>query len=388
MRRILYAIGIIFSLSALPQWEISNVPTSSRYDDLFFINEDFGWAVSGGSGHILKTTDGGETWVQKFTAPRLNGNGPRYLRSIEFATETLGFAGSLDGRLFMFEDGGESWMDISSRLPRSIPGVCGLAAPSAEVIYGCGHWISQESPVIIKSIDAGATWTVTDMSTYATQLVELFFLNENEGYAGGRGNPTTDGGVILHTTDGGTNWTPILKTMVDLDYIWKIQTPDSVNYFGSVQSEPFTQNVRFAKSTDGAATWSVLPVQNDKWNYMQMIGFKDALNGWTGGTADSNEGGETTLYETTDGGGSWTLSDKTNSNFNTFNRFFMLDEENFFLTGRKIYRYSPEVFIEPDPLRVDLAKEVSSLIISSNPISNQFIIKTNILNTTLARNIL
>jgi hypothetical protein len=69
-----------------------------------------------------------------------------------------------------------------------------------------------------------------------------------------------------------------------------------------------------------------------------MIGFKDALTGWTGGTA--NGGGATELYETNDGGLTWTSIPVGSSS--TFNRFFMVNAETIFMTGRQVYKYNPE----------------------------------------------
>ena len=45
-------------------WQFKSVPSYSRMMDIFFLNQNLGWAA-GNYGHILKTTDGGENWVQQ-----------------------------------------------------------------------------------------------------------------------------------------------------------------------------------------------------------------------------------------------------------------------------------------------------------------------------------
>src|SRR5687768_6246739 len=81
------------------QWVLSGeLPTSVRYEDIFFIDSMVGWTVSSG-GRIFKTTNGGETWINQYQT----GN---YLRSVEFINDSIGFAGSLDGILLRTTDGG------------------------------------------------------------------------------------------------------------------------------------------------------------------------------------------------------------------------------------------------------------------------------------------
>ncbi|NEO62685.1 MAG: hypothetical protein F6J98_20510 [Moorea sp. SIO4G2] len=43
------------------RWVATPAPLAGRYDDIFFINPNVGWAVNG-NGQILKTEDGGGHW--------------------------------------------------------------------------------------------------------------------------------------------------------------------------------------------------------------------------------------------------------------------------------------------------------------------------------------
>lgn len=63
-------------------------------------------------------------------------------------------------------------------------------------------FVSGESGTILKTTDAGATWT--DLNTGVSNsvyLYSLYFLNENDGFAVG------DASTIIHTNDGGVTWT-------------------------------------------------------------------------------------------------------------------------------------------------------------------------------------
>ncbi len=386
MYRTIFLLFIyLLPLGILAQWRPLDIPQATRYDDVFFIDETTGWAVNNQS-RIYKTTDGGATWTLKFQADN-------YLRSIEFATPMLGYVGSLRNSIYRTLDGGETWENISENVDfdityngiryTEVPGACGLSAPSENVVFACAIWSGAEPPYVAKSVDSGDNWVTTDMTSMATQLVDVLFLNENEGFLTGQNDPVGNekGGVILHTDDGGDTWTTVLETGVAGDYIWKIQTPDSVNFFGSIQSSPSTNNVRVVKSTDGGQNWTIHTVKADKWNYMQMVGFKDELTGWTGGTANPLEGSETALFETNDGGITWEKIETYGNS--TFNRFFMVSDELIFLTGKRVYKYDESY---PDE-EVVLSSEESfhELSVSPNPTNSSISIDVQIAQFTRTR---
>ena len=56
-----------------------------------------------------------------------------------------------------------------------------------------------DNGLIVRSSDAGATWTIEQSGTSNT-LYKVAFISSNEGYAIGTS------GTLLHTTDGGTVW--------------------------------------------------------------------------------------------------------------------------------------------------------------------------------------
>ncbi len=78
---------ILISWFCLAQgsWKTIEVPEGIRYDDIYFINDQIGWAVGNIRGYpnplhrIYKTTNGGSNWN-----PIGPSNFPVYLRSIEF----------------------------------------------------------------------------------------------------------------------------------------------------------------------------------------------------------------------------------------------------------------------------------------------------------------
>ncbi len=303
--------------SRLLSWETLDIPISGRYDDVYFIDDRIGWAAGGSSGNIFKTIDGGHTWEKQFHTSK-------YLRSIEFINANLGFCGSIDSAFYKTIDGGKTWINIAGNIPGGIPGICGLTSVNSSIIYGCGIWSSPA--FIIKSEDSGNTWKKIDMSFYANALIDMFFFDKDKGFAVGRSKNIGEGGVILYTKDGGEEWTVIYKTNFAKDYIWKIQTPDNIHFYASIDAQSGGGKTRMLKSNDKGSRWNTITISDQFYN-TQSVGFIDPLTGWVGG--------KSYLFETTDGGNTWHEIQVGGE----YNRFFRIDQNTAFLSGNKIYKY-------------------------------------------------
>lgn len=314
MKKLLLSVlTILFTTIAIsqPQWSaLPNAPSGlGRFDDIFFLNEDLGWAANGPSGIVFKTEDGGDTWTQQLA---LNS----YFRNIEFIDENIGFLGTLDGVFYRTTNGGDTWSPVTINPNPSA--ICGLDAVGSSTVYGVGAWFSPAW--MIKSTDAGATWNFTGMSAYAQALVETLFIDELHGFVSGK---AVDGGVILETFDGGITWTEIFNSGEQGDYVWKLQLMENNTViYGSVQSN---SQGKLVKSFDSGATWEV---RNAPEEFVQAVGFLNRDRGWMGGHG-------TGFHETTDGGLTWT---NMNLGF-TLNRFQFLSEDLAYCSGESIYKW-------------------------------------------------
>jgi len=336
------------SIQAQSGWSVLGIPASGRYDDAFFINADTGWAAGGPNGWIRKTTDGGQSWTLQFDSPY-------YLRSIEFLNADTGFAGSLNGWLYRTTDGGGSWSNIAGSMLPAPQGICGLAAIGASTIHACGLWAAPA--YVYSSIDAGNTWSYTDMSGLATRLVDIHFTHPDTGFATGTADPATDGGVILRTTDGGATWNAVHVTNTLTDIVWKIQRLTAQQWYASIYSEPTNDDTRMLRSNDGGLTWEQVLV-SDSYTYVEVVGFMNEQIGWTGG--------EDRLWETTDGGGTWeeiTLG-------NSYNRFFKVNDSTAYLTGQRIYKYQAD--LSTRAAQVESRRTWHQLRIGPNPANGVF----------------
>jgi len=298
-------------------WEQLSIPESpARYDDVFFLNENLGWAADGWGYSVYKTTDGGQNWELQLITNE------EYLRNIEFLNENVGFLGTLTPDFYRTTDGGENWDVIN------IPGVqaiCGLDAVGENTIYGCGTYFGPA--YIIKSTDSGNNWEFIDMSPYATQLVEVLFVDEQTGFASGGNN---EGGIILKTTNGGQSWSEIYNSGIPGELVWKMQrlfsNPNVM--FGSVESfDPLPG--KLIKSTDDGQNWISRDVPDP---FIQGVGFITENHGWMGG---HNSG----FLETFDGGETW-----NDTGFGwSLNRFQIFDQNLVYCSGQSIYKYTDDL---------------------------------------------
>lgn len=294
---------------------------SWRFEDIFFIDEQTGWAVDGG-GQILKTTNAGNSWVQQFT------NSDYFFRSVEFLDENIGFAGTLSSALFKTEDGGQTWTNINSSLPQVPAGICGMSSPNDSTIYITGVFYGLA--YFMKSTDRGLSWEHTNMASYALGLVDVHFKDENEGFLVGMG-PQGSGlrARILRTTDGGQSWTVVHEGTETEERAWKIQFLTNDVVYVSV--EELSPNPHYYKSTDGGLTWQdneIISMVTS--GTVQGVGFLTEDVGWVGGFNDL-------FFETTDGGQTWTHQPTIGS---SFNRFWRMNGTTMYVGGLGIYKYT------------------------------------------------
>lgn len=319
-------IFLLISLNSFSQtWQtLSNIDPNlngQRFDDVFFLDENIGWAANGYYASVHQTTDGGVTWTEQLNQAMLGGD--FYFRNIEFLNSDIGFLGTLNGTFLKTIDGGANWTIVNNITPNPVA-ICGLTTVAPSTIFGCGAFFSPAH--IIKSTDSGVTWQFIDMSAYADALVEIFFLDETIGYASGK---NASGAIILKTIDGGITWSEIYNSNIIGEYVWKLQVlENSPNViFGSVESVTPLLG-KLIKSTDSGITWNSYDAPETG---IQAVGFISENHGWMGGHL-------TGLHETLDGGVSW-----NNLNIGSnLNRIVVLNSTLAYASGTTLYKFTEE----------------------------------------------
>ena len=363
-------------------WRPTTAPPAQRYDDIWFLTTELGWAVNS-AGQILRTADGGKHWEIQFQAPVELSS--LWLRSVGFATENRGWVGTTAGEAQLFEtsDGGATWTAVD--LPADAPAkVCGISVVDESVVYASGTNEPTDTPRIMKTVDGGLSWQARDMTAHASILIDIHFTDPDTGWVvGGLQHPVTPADrqcrrnlarskikpVVLHTTDSGETWTNRLAGMESQfplgEWGWKIFFLNP--RVGFVSLENFCEGA-ILKTTDGGVTWTRLPINDVNENAnLEGIGFVDENRGWVGGwgtTAFPNPNGLSS--ETADGGQTWTSIDWGEPQTGEFlNRFRFVGDPPAvgYASGNTIYKYSiesaaapvgalppaPSLFTEPGP---------------------------------------
>ena len=332
-------------------WSPTNAPRARRYDDLWFVDREVGWAVNS-NGLILKTADGGASWEQQFQV-RAGSRGV-WLRCVSFADHQRGWVGTTSSQRPMYHtttggesrNGSEGW-NLVENLPQDGPRfICGLHVVDESVIYASGvNDPSVRSAAVVKSVDGGKTWIGRDLAEQASNLIDIYFPNPDCGWVVGGHTDDPDPTfekvkpVILYTKDGGRNWENLLADQQDSfppgTWGWKIQFVDSELGFVSLENETEAMILR---TTDGGMSWREIRVSDNA--DLEGIGFLNEKHGWVGGWGP-REGGRATGKSsvTTDSGEQWQNADEIGLFINRF-RFLGDPLTVGYAGGERVYKYS------------------------------------------------
>jgi len=167
----------------------------------------------GNASRIYRTEDGGGTWTLQFSTeePKI------FLDAMAFtdAAHGVAFSDTVDGQFVILTttDGGRHWTRVPvDRLPAALPGEGAFAASGTNVaVHGSHVWIGTTASRVLRSTDAGRTWSVaaTPIATgEATGIFSIAFRDARHGVIVG-GNYTKEGEAIANvamTDDGGMTW--------------------------------------------------------------------------------------------------------------------------------------------------------------------------------------
>jgi len=152
----------------------------------------------------------------------------------------------------------------------------------------CGDWLFEA--VIFKSTDSGVSWFKQDIPpNNSTYLSSIKFINTNTGFAAG------NLGLVLKTTNGGTNW--ILYSFMMADALNEIVF---LNQTTGWLVGGFDTGVVY-RTTNTGVNWSrhQFPFQ-----VFSSVSFVDSVRGWATGSDGMEHG---MISRTTNGGINWSF---------------------------------------------------------------------------------
>jgi photosystem II stability/assembly factor-like uncharacterized protein len=168
-------------------WEVVRCEPEAELPllDVWFHDAERGFAV-GAYGTFLVTEDGGSTWVERPVS-----DDDFHLNQIAAAADGRLYLAAEAGHLYRSDDGGASWVALTSPYHGSFFGVLPLA-DGALLAFGLrGN--------LFRSEDRGATWQELDSGTEATLMA---------GAERGGGQVVLAGlaGALLRSSDGGRSF--------------------------------------------------------------------------------------------------------------------------------------------------------------------------------------
>ena len=349
------AIALSLPASArqdVPLWDyVESLPNSpaGRYDDMVWLDTQRGWVVNL-AGEIWHTDDGAQTWTRQALQPNVRF---RSVACRDYPSTATGKevcwagtvipaeAGNSSSMLWETRDGGEHWIDITHRISGTVPyGICGMFS-IGQYAWAVGAYYGE--PTILRTDDGGETWTGTPVGNLATNLIDVYFKNELEGYAtGGSEGLSTGNAVVLRTLDGGLTWEKVFESSLSYlaraEWGWKISFPtDRVGFVSVEYNSSEAPTAKVMKTEDGGATWRELYIEGSNSSAgLQGIGFISETIGWASGR------GITSV--TTDGGVTWTQLGHYNPGSHegqldgAMNRFFVVNDTLAYGVGLRMYR--------------------------------------------------
>ncbi len=285
-----------------------NSGTSNDLNRIWFTEDMTGYICGGDryyQGNILKTNDGGATWVEQ-------GSGiDKALYSVFFVNEDTGFIGGYDGKILRTYDAGNLWSLYQNYWYQPVRDFYMVNEYFGFCCGGNGF----KSGFIAHTNEGGNQWQ-TD--TFSMEWRSIYFLDENHGLVAGYG-------AIFETLNGGITWqpTPASGDFFQSLYFTNPQTGFSVGYEGTI-----------IKTIDGGKTWEKKRNGNNlllpKKHFKQIV-FRDQTTGYIVG-----ENG--CFLKTDDAGESW--SEVINTPDVNLNAIFLAEDGGFICgEGGKIFRF-------------------------------------------------
>lgn len=281
-----------------------------KYNHVFFVNEDVGYAVGEGDVHddimvVVRTTDGGVNWERL----NLGGLEPKILNSIEFVNLDTGYVAGREGVVYRTIDGGDTWQDKSTGY--------GTEFNNIHFVNSKRGWVVGQWGTILRTVNAGESWELqyfTDFNLFRS----VYMLDSLNGYVGGVG--------VFRTTNGGESWVKTKKNPP----IGSVRGIHFFNKFVGLVAGAYS----ICMTVDGGDEWTVV-YPGQEYTELFDLSFIDDKNGFAVGAYGS-------VVKTTDGGLTWNHLTKTSILEIRLDDIYFLDEQIGLVVGQDgvIYRTS------------------------------------------------
>jgi len=308
-----------------PIWEIKPSPTNKDFKNCFFLDNNYGW-ISGDSGTIIHTSNGGANWVIQ------NTDITKDIKSLFFINERLGWAVALQlnfdtipfaGTIILkTSDGGNNW--IQSMYPDT-----NVFMSSIYFLDSLNGFLGGAPKFIQYTNNGGVNWNqaISDSAIFNGVPVEkILFYNNQIGYASGGSRDFV--GSVWTTTNSGLNWK---QKIIGVDPITDLFMVNQDSVFGTGGDFKFGAN--YFTTANFGQSWQAYNLGFA--GIATAIDFRTPTEGWIA------LGNSELFFYTLNGGVNWTMT-KTPDSSAIFDITFT-DSLNGWAVGKNgvILKYNP-----------------------------------------------
>ncbi|HSJ69430.1 MAG TPA: YCF48-related protein [Anditalea sp.] len=176
-------------------WVEQEAPTDERMTALDFFNQNLGIIV-GEKGRIYRTTNSGEAWQI------ININSTEDFTSVKFLSQNRVILSGKKGAAFQSNNAGVSWTPLNINIQEDLNAIHFINSQN-------GFMVTSGSQ-ILKTVNGGNNWT-TFQTEFDRSLNDIYFADDTTGYAVG------DQGTIIKTINGGNTW-EFINSGVDVNF--------------------------------------------------------------------------------------------------------------------------------------------------------------------------
>jgi len=255
-------------------------------------------AGDGTPGQIIKTTDGGLSWININDTAMYRG-AANFPNIVHFWDVNNGwtqgdpnntFGSGNEFEIWRTNNGGTNWTRVpGANIPNPLSGEYGTV--DVYTTFGDHHiWYGTNKGRIFRSSDTGATWQAVQLSGMAGGVYGLAFRDSLNGMVWGAATTAATPTIVFRvTSDGGATFTALNTTNNTNNIGWTAvdNVPGTNAYMSVGLTISRTQYVTSISKDDGL-TWTVLEAGTTNTERIIELEVLDSLHAWGGNFSDNS----------------------------------------------------------------------------------------------------
>ncbi|MBX7042391.1 MAG: T9SS type A sorting domain-containing protein [Ignavibacteria bacterium] len=204
-------------------WESIIVSNILIMTEMFFVNENAGYACDGFFGGVKLTTNGGISWTDRSSGLHIS-----MPRALYFLNQDTGYCGG-SFKIFKTVNAGVNWFELFQ-----------FGEDVMDIQFNSEHlgWVALTNNKVGITNNGGLSWTYSNPATIGGGTVHsVFFVNDSIGWCGTRTQR------IFKSTNGGYNWI----TQIDSSASYSIHFKDELTGWSA--------DYGISKTTNGGLTY-------------------------------------------------------------------------------------------------------------------------------------